>query len=78
MKTQSLKQALNYYKFDAAFGAPGATKKNLVTKSVFILSAMRITDGILKTNAQNYGMSTTRKSTRVKAFAYSLCPTGLS
>lgn len=61
MKTQALKQALNKYQFDAAFGGAVVTKKSLAQKSVCIPSVTKTTVGIRKTNVQSYGIYLTVK-----------------
>ncbi len=78
MKTEGLKQALNKYGFDAAFGARAVTKRSLVLKSVSTLSAIVSTAGIRKTSARSCGTTTTARSTKAKASAFSRSPTGPS
>jgi hypothetical protein len=48
MKTEGLKQALNKYGFDAAFGARAVTKRNPAPKSVSTPSATASTAGTQK------------------------------
>ena len=48
MKTEGLKQALNKYGFDAAFGARGAMKRSRVPKSASTLSATAFIAGTRK------------------------------
>ena len=69
MKTQALKQALDKYKFDAAFGGARRDEEK---------SRANTTAGTPRTNVLNSGTSTTARSTRAKAFGYSRCPTGPS
>jgi len=79
MKTQSLKQALNKYKFDAAFGgARRDEEKARVQKNAYFRSAPKPIAGIRKTSARNFGIFTTHGSTRAKAFAPSRYRTGPS
>ncbi len=78
MKTEGLKQALNKYGFDAAFGARAVTKRNPAPKSVSTLSATASTAGTRKTSVRSCGTTTTARSTRAKAFASSRSPTGPS
>ncbi len=51
MKTEGLKQALNKYGFDAAFGGARRDEENPEPKSVFILSVTVFTVGILKSTS---------------------------
>lgn len=76
MKTQGLKQALNKYGFDAAFGGARRDEENLVRKSVSIHSAIRTTPGTRKTSVLSCGKPTTARSTKAKAFVCSHCRTG--
>lgn len=78
MKTEGLKQALNKYGFDAAFGARAVTKRNPAPKSVSTPSATASTAGTRKTSVRSCGTTTTARSTRAKAFASSRSPTGPS
>lgn len=78
MKTEGLKQALNKYGFDAAFGARAVTKRNPAPKSVSTLSATASTAGTRKTSVRSCGTTTTARSTRAKVFASSRSPTGPS
>ncbi len=78
MKTEGLKQALNKYGFDAAFGGARAMRRNPALKSVSTLSATASTAGIRKTSARSCGITTTARSTKAKASAYSRSPTGPS
>ena len=54
-KTEGLKQALDKFEFDAAFGGRVAMKRNRGRKRGFSHSAMRSTVGTLKHNGQNCG-----------------------
>lgn len=76
MKTEGLKQALDKYGFDAAFGGQGVMKKNHAQKREYTLSETVHTVGILKTNALNYGITIMGKLIKVRAFASSHYPTG--
>ena len=59
MKTDALKQALDKYGFDAAFGgARAAMRRNPAPKSAFSPSATAATAGTPKTSARNCGAST--------------------
>lgn len=78
MKTQSLKQALNKYKFDAAFGGARRDEEKSRAKERYILSVMNTTAGIQRTSARSSGISTTARSTRAKASVSSRSPTGPS
>lgn len=55
LKTQALKQALDKYGFDAAFGAPAATKKQAVPKSASSRFEPRATAGTRADNAPRCG-----------------------
>jgi sulfate adenylyltransferase subunit 2 len=76
MKTEGLKQALDKYGFDAAFGAHAATKKNPAPRNASSPSAMASTAGIPRTSARNCGTSTTPARTRASRSASSRSPTG--
>lgn len=78
MKTEGLKQALNKYGFDAAFGAHGAMKKNRAPKSVSTLSVTASIAGTRKTSVRSCGTTTTARLIKAKAFACSRSPTGPS
>ena len=58
MKTEGLRQALDKYGFDAAFG--GARRKSRGPRSASSLSAAPVTAGIRRTSAPSSGTSTTR------------------
>ncbi len=79
MKTEALKQALNKYKFDAAFGG-GPPRRRKVAGQGARLSrfATRITAGTPRTSGPNCGTSTTARSTRARASACFRFPTGPS
>lgn len=78
MKTQGLKQALNKYGFDAAFGgARRDEEKSRAKERVYSFRDKNHTWD-LKTNVQSCGKPTTVKSIKGKAFVYSHCLTGLS
>jgi 3'-phosphoadenosine 5'-phosphosulfate sulfotransferase (PAPS reductase)/FAD synthetase len=68
MKTQGLKQALDKYKFDAAFGG---ARRNAYFRCVRPNIA-----GTRKTSGPSPGGFTTRAKGRAKVFASSRCPTG--
>ena len=71
MKTDSLKAALDKYRFDAAFGGARRDEENRVPKNESSVSATRLIDGIRRINARNFGTFTTRASTRTNRFASS-------
>ena len=76
MKTQALKQALNKYKFDAAFGGARRDEEKSRAKNGCFHFATRIMSGIQKTSDLSCGISTTAGLTRVKAFEFSHCQIG--
>jgi sulfate adenylyltransferase subunit 2 len=78
MKTEGLKQALNKYGFDAAFGGARATKRNPAPKSASTPSATASTAGTRKTSVRSCGTTTTARLTKAKASASSRSPTGPS
>lgn len=78
MKTESLKQALNKYQFDAAFGgARRDEEKSRAKERVYSFRDKNHTWDP-KTNAPNYGTFTTVRSIKAKASACSRCRTGRS
>lgn len=70
MKTEGLKQALDKYGFDAAFGGARRDEENRVLKSVFTHLEIDLIVGIRKINVQNYGKTTTAKLIKGKVFAF--------
>jgi sulfate adenylyltransferase subunit 2 len=78
MKTAGLKQELDKYGFDAAFGGPVVTRKNPAPRNVSILSATASTAGTRKISVPSCGAFITARSTRAKAFVFFRCPTGRS
>jgi sulfate adenylyltransferase subunit 2 len=64
MKTEALKQALDHYGFDAAFGGARATRRRAARKSASSRSAIASTSGIRRTSAPSCGISTTDASRR--------------
>lgn len=78
MKTAALKQALNKYKFDAAFG--GARRDEEKSRAKERVYSFRDENHRWdpKISVQNFGISITRKLIKARAFAYSQCLTGLS
>lgn len=78
MKTEGLKQALDKYGFDAAFGGARRDEENRAPKSVSTLSATVFTAGIRKTSVRSCGTTTTARLTRAKASVSSRSPTGPS
>jgi sulfate adenylyltransferase subunit 2 len=59
MKTEGLKQALDNYKFDAAFGGLAVTRKNPGPRKGFFPCAMPSASGIRKTSGPNCGIPIT-------------------
>lgn len=78
MKTEGLKQALNKYGFDAAFGARAAMKRNPALKNVSTLSVTVSIAGIRKTSVRSCGITTTGRLTKAKVSASSHSLTGPS
>ena len=79
MKTQALKQALDKYKFDAAFGgARRDEEKSAAPRSGCFRSAPRPTAGTPRTSARSCGACTTPGSTRARASGCFRCRTGPS
>ena len=78
MKTQGLKQALDMYKFDVAFGGARRDEEKSRAKERIFPFAVVVIAGIQRTNDQNYGISITVEKHRVRAFEYSPYQTGLS
>ena len=76
MKTVGLKQALNKYKFDAAFG--GARRDEEKSRAKERVYSFRDSNHRWdpKTNAPNYGISIIHKLTKAKVSGYSPCQTG--
>lgn len=66
MKTEGLKQALNKYGFDAAFGGARRDEENPAPKSVFTHSATVSTAGIRRTSVRSCGTTTTARLTKGK------------
>lgn len=78
MKTQGLKQALNKYGFDAAFGgARRDEEKSRAKERVYSFRDKNHTWD-RKTSAQSYGAPITARSTKVKAFGCSRSRIGRS
>ena len=71
MKTVALKQALDEHGFDAAFGGARRDEEKAAPKSGYTLSAIPCTNGTLKTNVPNCGISTTARWTRANPSACS-------
>ena len=76
MKTEALKQALDKYKFDAAFGGARRDEESRGPRSGSSRSAAPPTAGIRKASARNCGTSTTPGSSRGRASASFPSPTG--
>ena len=78
MKTQALKQALDKYKFDAAFGgARRDEEKSRAKERVFSFRTPN-TPGTPRTNVPSFGTSTTVACARASPSACSPYPTGPS
>ena len=69
MKTQSLKQALDFFKFDVAFGGArrDEEKSRAKKKKKFSLFVINRIGGIQKINALSFGTSTIQEKTSMKA-----------
>ena len=76
MKTQALKQALNKYKFDAAFGGARRDEEKSRAKERVYSFRDKNHRWDPRISALNCGTFITVKSTRVKVFACSPSPTG--
>ena len=78
-KTQGLKQALDKYGFDAAFGgARRDEEKSRAKERIFSLPLAHSIAGTRRTSGPSSGGSTTRARTRARASACSRSPTGPS
>ena len=77
MKTKALKQALDKYGFDAAFGGGRRDEEKSRAKERIFSSEIPTTRGTLKTRDLRCGSCSIRTSIKAKAFVYFLCPTGL-
>ena len=76
MKTQALRQALDKYKFDAAFGGARRDEESSRAKErIFSLRSPSIA-GTQKASVRNPGACSTRASAPAKASACSRCRTG--
>lgn len=78
MKTEGLKQALNKYGFDAAFGGARRDEEKSRAKERIYSFRDRFHRWDRKTSVRSYGTTTTVRSTKAKAFASSRSPTGPS
>lgn len=78
MKTEGLKQALNKYGFDAAFGGARRDEEKSRAKERIYSFRDRFHRWDPKTSALSCGTTTTARSTKAKAFASSRSPTGPS
>ena len=76
MKTQALKQALNKYGFTAAFGGGRRDEEKSRAKERIFSFRNAAHAWIPRISVPRCGSSTTRKSTRARAFAFSRFPTG--
>ena len=75
MKTQALLNALDI-SLTLLSVELAEMKKSLVQKNVFFHSAIVFINGILKTNAPNFGIFTMHECTKVNRFGYFLSLTG--
>lgn len=78
MKTEGLKQALNKYGFDAAFGGARRDEEKSRAKERIYSFRDRFHRWDPKTSARSCGTTTTARSTKAKASAFSRSPTGPS
>lgn len=78
MKTEGLKQALNKYGFDAAFGGARRDEEKSRAKERIYSFRDRFHRWDPKTSARSYGTTITARLTRAKASASSRSPTGPS
>lgn len=78
MKTEGLKQALNKYGFDAAFGGARRDEEKSRAKERIYSFRDRFHRWDPKTSVRSCGTTTTAKSIRARAFACSRCRTGPS
>ena len=76
MKTAALKQALDKYRFDAAFGGRAAMKKNHVRKNGYYRFAMKRINGSQNGNVPNLGNYLTPRFTQGNLCARSRFLTG--
>jgi len=61
MKTAALKQALNHYQYDAAFGGARRTRKRAGPRNAFTVSATACISGTRRTSDRSFGTSTIRR-----------------
>ena len=79
MKTQALKQALDKYAFDAAFGgARRDEEKSRARRNAFFRSARLSTAGTPSVSGPSFGGCITPARTKARASAFSRCRTGPS
>lgn len=78
MKTEGLKQALNKYGFDAAFGGARRDEEKSRAKERIYSFRDRFHRWDPKTSARSCGTTITARLTKAKVSASSRCPTGLS
>ncbi len=78
MKTEGLKQALNKYGFDAAFGGARRDEEKSRAKERIYSFRDRFHRWDPKNHVLSCGTTTTARLTKAKASAYSHCPTGPS
>lgn len=78
MKTEGLKQALNKYGFDAAFGGARRDEENPARKNVFTPFATVSIAGTRKISGRSCGATITVRLIKAKVYASSRSPTGQS
>ncbi len=78
MKTEALKQALDLYGFDAAFGGARRDEEKSRAKERIFSFRSAGHGGTRATSARSSGGCTTPRSTRARPSASSPCPTGPS
>ena len=78
MKTEGLKQAIDKYQFDVAFGGARRDEEKSRAKKEFFHLDLKNIAGILKNKDLNYGISTILLRTKEKQSEYSHYPIGLN
>ncbi len=78
MKTQALKQALDKYGFDAAFGGARRDEEKAAPKSGCFRFARNSIDGTPKTSVRKFGHFIMHANRPAKAFVFSRCQIGRS
>lgn len=77
-KTEGLKQALDKFGFDVAFGGARRDEEKSRAKERIFRSGPPIIDGIRAINVPSFGISTMSESARGRAFGCFRCPIGPS